>query len=93
MPRNAPASFGVKSWDDHPDIYPGSSKKGRRLVRLNRIELVNAGALARVGRELVIFVEPFTKWLQAQGRHVAGYECAANRVREVQSAKTAGGAP
>lgn len=79
------ASFGVKSWDAHPDVYPGSARKGRRLVRLNQIALINAGALARVGRELVVFVEPYTRWLQSNGRNVVGFECPANRVRQAPS--------
>jgi hypothetical protein len=79
MSRTVTASFGAKNWP--PDIYPGSYSKGRRLLRLNQIDLIRAGALARVGRELVVFVEPYTKWLQKQGAAVAGYECPANRDR------------
>jgi hypothetical protein len=79
------ASFGVKNWPHY--IYPGSPTKGRRLVRLYKRELIDAGAVSRIGRELVVFVEPFNRWMQKRGRMVADYECPANRARDEQVAQ------
>jgi hypothetical protein len=38
-----------------------------------------AGAIARVGRELVILGERYSKWLEKSTSNVPGYEIAANR--------------
>jgi hypothetical protein len=49
------------------------------LVREFRSELTEAGALARVGRELVIIGARYEKWLQKKGADVPNFDCAANR--------------
>lgn len=76
----APHSWAIPSWPSH--VYPHSSDKGRYLVRCNRSSLVEAGALIRVGRDLVVLGAGFSKWLAAQGGRVDGFEIAPNRPAE-----------
>lgn len=74
-----PHSWSIKCWP--ADIYPNSSGKARYLVRAYRDELTAAGALVRVGRELVIIGERYVRWMQKKGAFVPGYECPANKDR------------
>lgn len=73
----APHSWAIESWPPH--VYPHSPGKGRYLVRCNRSALVAAGALTRVGRDLVLLGAPFSKWLESQSSRVDGFEIAPNR--------------
>lgn len=67
----APHSWDLEHWPQ--DVYPHSESRARWLLRAHRQELLAAGALARVGRELVIFGDRYTRWLQAQSVNVPGY--------------------
>lgn len=81
----APRLPGLASWSisDWPaEVYPGSPDRARYLVRAHRDDLLRAGALARVGRELVILGDRYSKWIQRQAASVPGYECPANRERK-----------
>lgn len=75
-----PHSWSVNDWPEH--VYPNTAHRARYLVRAHRDELMRAGALARVGRQLVIIGAPFSRWLQRQAAAVPGYECPANRENE-----------
>ena len=80
------SSGGGHSWgvDSRPaDTFPGDPKRGRYLVREFRHELVEAGALARIGRQLVVFGGPYRRWLERRGarERVLGFEISANRDR------------
>jgi hypothetical protein len=70
-------SWSLKDWPQ--DVYPGTASKGRYLVRMYRDELLNCGALARVGRDLVLLGDRYAKWLQRHTANVRGFDCAANR--------------
>jgi hypothetical protein len=76
----APHSWAIGDWP--PFIYPNDPRKGRYLVRANRTALVEAGALIRVGRDLVVLGAGFSKWLAAQSDRVDGFEIAPNRPAE-----------
>jgi hypothetical protein len=78
-----PHSFLLKDWDRFPGIAPGSTARGRKLVAFHRDELVAAGALVRLGRELVIMGGPYAAWLQRRSDRVAGFEIAPNAERKV----------
>lgn len=73
-------SWSVSQWPE--EIYPGEPGKARYLVRAHRDELLQAGALVRVGRELVILGDRYQAWLARKAAAVPGFECAANRSRE-----------
>lgn len=77
-----PHSWPISSWP--ADIYPNDSSKARYLVRANKNELLQHGALVRVGRELVVLGERYNKWLQKRAAFVPDYVCPANVAREVQ---------
>ena len=77
MPRNIQHSWSISTWPT--DVYPHDTERARYLVRAHRDELVAARAIARIGRELVILGEPYTKWLERQVSAVPGFECPANR--------------
>jgi hypothetical protein len=72
-----PHSWSLKDWP--PEFYPNDPSKARYLVRANRDELTAAGALVRVGRELVIIGTPYVRWMRKKGAAVPGYECPANK--------------
>lgn len=71
------ASWSIETWPEH--VWPGSPIRARYLIRTHRDDLLRSGALARVGRELVILGPRFERWLQKQSANVPGYECPANR--------------
>jgi hypothetical protein len=73
----APHSWDIESWPPH--VFPHKPGKGRYLVRANRSALTAAGALTRVGRDLVVLGAPYTKWLESQAGRVDSFEIAPNR--------------
>ena len=82
MPRNrypVPHSWSLSTWPD--DVWPHKTDRARYVVRANRSELLAAGVLTRVGRELVILGDRYGRWLQRKSVDVPGYEVAANRGR------------
>jgi hypothetical protein len=82
MPRiqaNLPHSWSIDVRP--PGVYPGTPSRGRYPVRVHRKDLILAGALARVGRELVILGEPYNEWLQKSVENVPNYDIAPNRSR------------
>jgi hypothetical protein len=76
----APHSWDLEHWPT--TVYPHTPGKGRYLVRSHRTSLVAAGALTRVGRDLVVIGAPFSKWLDSQAKRVAAYEIAPNAKRQ-----------
>jgi hypothetical protein len=72
-------SWSLNDWP--PDVYPGTSSKARYIVRVHRDELVKCGALARVGRDLVLLGDRYAKWLQRRSSQVPEFECAPNRTK------------
>lgn len=74
---NVPHSWSVELWP--PTVWPGSPSRGRYVTRAFRDALIAEGALARVGRELIVFGDRYTRFLQRRAVNVPGYEIAANR--------------
>lgn len=74
-----PHSWSIGTWP--ADVYPHDPARARWLLRAQRDELTAAGALARVGRELVILGDRYTRWLERQSANVVAYECPANKAR------------
>lgn len=77
--QQAPHSWDLEHWP--PTVYPHSEGRARWILRAHRNELMAAGALVRVGRELVVLGDRFTRWLQMQAANVPGYESNANTER------------
>lgn len=64
------------SWDlEHwpADVYPHSESRARYLVRAYRDELIRAGALTRVGRELVVMGDGYARFLKERTVNVPGF--------------------
>lgn len=72
-----PHSWDIEHWPAH--VYPHTPNRGRYVVRAHRNELIDAGALIRVGRDLVVIGAPYTKFLAKRAEHVATYDIAPNR--------------
>jgi len=81
-----PHSWPVNDWP--AEIYPNDPVKARYLVRAHRDELVAAGALSRVGRELVAIGSRYMKWLEGKTENVPGFECPANRAKTHRAQST-----
>lgn len=73
----APHTWDLSNWPS--TVWPHNPQRARYIVRAFRDDLLRAGALARVGRELVVIGERYTRWLQLQAANVPGYESNANR--------------
>lgn len=83
MQRKAsPAELVPHSWDiEHwpQQVYPHTPNRGRYVVRSHKTELLNCGALTRVGRDLVVIGAAYAKFLATRAERVAGYDIAPNR--------------
>jgi hypothetical protein len=75
-----PMSWAVAEWTERaPHIWPNETAAARQLVRAHRTELLHAGAIARVGRALIIIGPRYAKFLELQTSRVPGYVIAPNR--------------
>jgi hypothetical protein len=72
-----PHSWDLEGWPS--TVFPGTTSRARYIVRTHKDELIREGALARVGRELVVFGARYTRWLEKRASEVPGYVAAPNR--------------
>lgn len=79
----APHSWDLEHWPTV--VYPHTSGRARYLIRSQKTSLIEAGALSRVGRELIVLGAAYTKWLERQAVNVQSFECAANRRTATES--------
>ncbi len=77
---NVPHSWPVSLWPT--SVHPCDPQKAKWLVRSHERELLQAGALARIGRERVIFGTAYVRWMTKQAKRVVGFEIAPNRRAE-----------
>jgi hypothetical protein len=75
-----PHSWGINTWP--PDVWPGQSNRAKYLVNTYKSDLMAAGALVRVGRELVVLGTRYTRWLERQASRVPDFEIAPNRPQD-----------
>jgi hypothetical protein len=81
-------SWDIENWP--PDVYPHKPSRARYVVRAHQNELILAGALTRVGRELVILATGYGRWLQERAYQAAdpstlgGAALAARKARQQQ---------
>lgn len=76
-----PQSWAAKNWPDW--VFPGRNPhRVRKLLKTHRAALLAHGALARVGRDLIVFGAGYGAWLAAHTSNVAGYQCPANAARK-----------
>jgi hypothetical protein len=73
-------SWTIADWPAH--VYPNSCSRAAYVVRANRDSLIAAGALARVGRELIVLGNRYQRWLELHTANVASFTIAPNRQRK-----------
>jgi len=78
----APHSWDLEHWPAH--VWPGTNSKARYTTRMHRDELLKAGAVCRVGRQLVFFGNAYTRWLEMRRAKAAasGFDVPANRPQQ-----------
>jgi hypothetical protein len=87
MPRSTvsvPHSWCLNDWPE--TVNPGSATRARYIVRAHRDDLLLAGALCRVGRELVVLGQKYSNWLERHTSEVPGYVAPPNRARAAGTA-------
>ena len=66
-----PHSWDLSTWPS--GLFPDDPKRARWLIRAYRDELMRCGALARVGKTLVILGKGYSAFLNQRAAHVPGY--------------------
>jgi hypothetical protein len=69
-------SWNIDNWP--PETWPNTVERARYVIRANRDSLMAAGALSRVGRELIILGTRYQRWLERHASNVPGYTIAPN---------------
>jgi hypothetical protein len=72
-----PHSWLVADWPSN--VAPNRTSAAKHLVRVHREELIECGALCRVGRNLTIIGEGWALFLARKSKRVEGYQIAPNR--------------
>ena len=72
-----PHSWALDEWPS--TVYPHRPNRGKYVVRAHRDELIAAGALTRIGRDLVVLGTGYSAWLSKQSNKVDGFTIAPNR--------------
>ncbi len=72
-----PHSWLVADWP--PVVAPNRTSAAKHMVRTHRDELIECGALVRIGRNLTMLGEGYATFLARKLRRVDGYEIAPNR--------------
>lgn len=78
----APHSWDLENWP--AGVYPGSESRARYLLRAYRGELVAAGALTRIGREIVVLGAPYVRWLASRVTEVPDFVAGPHRSKKQQ---------
>jgi len=86
----APHSWPVTKWPAH--VWPGDAVRGKRFCRTYVDQLVAAGALVRMGRDLVVMGAPFTDYMRSQAAAVKDFEVPANRPKHAAKRRGNGAA-
>jgi len=73
----APHSWDLEHWPTA--VYPHTTGRARYVLRAHRDELLAAGVITRVGRELVVLGARYTRWLESRSTEVPDFAIAANR--------------
>jgi hypothetical protein len=69
--NNAPHSWELETWP--ADVWPHEPKRASWVIRAYRGELVEAGALTRIGKRLVIIGSGYSNWQKRRARHVVEF--------------------
>lgn len=74
--EKVPHDWTIKTWP--PGVFPYDGKKAKRWIRTNQKALVKAGAITRIGRDIVIIAAGWFRWYAANAKRVADYEVLPN---------------
>lgn len=77
-----PHSWMLRDWERVAShVAPNTLSAAKHLIRSNRDALVEAGALSRIGRELVVYGPPYSAWMfsEANRKLVADFQPPMNR--------------
>ena len=77
-------SWSIEGWP--AGVFPGTPQKARYLIRRNYDELLRAGALSRVGKQIVVLGDRYGRWLQLHTCDVPNYQIAPNRPQGAEAA-------
>ena len=75
-----PHDWTIRCWPR--DVYPYDGTKARHMLRVHQAKLVAAGALTRIGREIVVLGAGYSRWLASNAGNVTEWaetNVAANR--------------
>jgi hypothetical protein len=78
-------SWSIDRWP--VTIFPNSPSRARYLLREHRRELLEKGAISRVGRQLVIVGDRYLRWLEAQKGRAREFNNGAARMRSGRVAR------
>jgi len=78
--QSLPHSWRVADWP--PGVTPNRQNAAKHLVRTHRDELIEVGALVRIGRDLTVLGEGFARFLSRRLGHVNDFDMPPNRDRE-----------
>jgi hypothetical protein len=69
--------WNFANWPEH--VFPHDPQAGRHLCREHRDDLLRAGAIVRIGREIIVMGLPYYKWLQKHASRVLDFELPCNK--------------
>ena len=72
-----PHSWLVSDWP--PGVAPNRQTAARHLIRTHRDELIEVGALVRIGRSLTVLGEGYARFLARRLGHVNDFDMPPNR--------------
>jgi hypothetical protein len=85
-----PHSWLFSNWP--AGVAPGGESRGRYLFRVFKRELIAAGAITRIGRQVVFLGAGYARFLESRIGEVDGYEIQMNRVRRARRDRRAAAA-
>lgn len=68
----APRSWELSTWP--AEIWPHNAKRGQWIGRAYRKELLQAGAMTRIGMKLVFIGAKYESWLERRANHVVDFQ-------------------
>jgi hypothetical protein len=67
-----PHSWEIGTWP--ADVWPHDSKRGQWIARAYRKELMQAGAISRIGAKLIFIGARYTAWIERRADRVGDYQ-------------------
>jgi hypothetical protein len=79
-----PHSWDIQSWP--AAVWPCSGDRARWVLRAYRAELVEAGALSRTGKLLIVLGKGYARWLDSRIAQVGEFESNNPKLRQQRAA-------